>query len=417
MKSLRQAIKKSWLPDMQIVRGDLALSLGLSQPLSLTELTRLFDQPEVRSLQGNLDADALHGAVEFIVRSDGTYAFRGHLSATGFPSFAYKVQATVRCADGVVIVIEASGHVFGSDTPGKDRERNWNEEGTSKAISLYWTSLRLEPRLETDLQKNLSGVTGALVDVAKTVVETYVAAQFDGIVGAVIVLGGELSAATGLTFENPHILAGVTAGSGVLLLFGPSAIVPALAAGAATALLTDIQFRPMHADEIALASSVFKGTLPIDRILLTNLYRPTNTDAGFLAREFTMPGIADGKILVNMGKNFEHTLEPDVQQSVRGNTYQARGQVLIHELTHAWQIHHTTFLPGLLCKALTSANYKYDEEKVREHASWSESFDLEGQAAIVDRWFGDNRDALDEFNAINDDRFFYLSHHIRAGKT
>jgi hypothetical protein len=416
MKSLRQAIKKSWLPDMQIVPGSLASSLGLSQPLSLIELTRHFDQPEVRSLQGNLDADALHGDVEFIMGSDGTYTFRGHLRATGFPSFAYKVQASVRCADGVVIVVEASGRVFGTDTPG-DRERHWNEEGTSEAIRLYWTSLRLDPRLETDLQKNLSGVTGALVDVAKTVVETYVAAQFTGVVGAVIVLGGELGAATGVTFENPHILAGVTVGSAVLLVFGPSAIIPALVAGVATALLTDIQFRAMNDEEIALAFEVFRGTLPIDRILLTNLYNPTNTNAGFLAREFTMPGIIDGKILVNMGKNFEHTLEPDVQQSVRGTAYQARGQVLIHELVHAWQIHHATFLPGLLCQALASANYEYDEAKVSEHASWSKSFDLEGQAAIIDKWFGDNPDALDKFKAINDDRFFYVSQHIRTGKT
>jgi len=401
---------------MQVVPGNLASVLGLSQPLSLTELTRHWDQPEVRNLQGDLDADALHGGLEFIMRSDGTYTFRGHLSATGLPSFAYRVQASVRCAAGVVIVVEASGRVFGKDMPGRDRQ-DWNEDGTSDAIRQYWTALRLDPRLETDLQKNLAGVIGTLVDVAKTVVETYVAAQFAGVVGAVIVLGGELGAATGVTFKNPHILAGVTLGSAVLLVFGPSAIIPALVAGTATALLTDIQFRAMNDEEIALAFKVFKGTLPIDRILVTNLYNPTNTPAGFLAREFTIPGIADGKILVNMGKNFEHTLEPDVQQSVRGSSYQARGQVLIHELTHAWQIHHTTFLPGLLCKSLASANYKYDEAKVREHASWSKSFDLEGQAAIIDRWFGDNRDALDEFKAINDDRFFYVSQHVRTGKT
>jgi len=89
----------------------------------------------------------------------------------------------------------------------------------------------------------------------------------------------------------------------------------------------------------------------------------------------------------------------------------------MHELMHAWQIHHATFLPGLLCKALASANYKYDEAKVSEHASWPESFDLEGQATIIDKWFGDNRDALDQFNAINDDRFFYVSQHIRTGQT
>ena len=77
----------------------------------------------------------------------------------------------------------------------------------------------------------------------------------------------------------------------------------------------------------------------------------------------------------------------------------------------------TRLFSGLLCKALASANYKYDEAKVSEHASWSESFDLEDQAAIIDKWFGDNRNAFDKFNAINDDRFFYVSQHIRTGKT
>ncbi|MBL0158945.1 MAG: hypothetical protein IPP47_17825 [Bryobacterales bacterium] len=416
MKSLRQAISKSSIPAMRVVRADLALSLGLRQPLSLTDLTRFFEQPETRHLSANLDADALHGATEFIMRSDGTYTFRGHLNATGFPSFAFRVQASVHCAAGIVIVVETRGRVFGSDTPGPDH-REWNEDGASDAIRTFWPALRLDPKLATDLEKNLSGITGALVDVALTVVKTYVAAQFSGIVGAVIVLGGELGAATGVTFSNPKLLAGVTVASGVLLVFGPGAIIPALAAGSAVALLAGVQFRPMNDAEIALAFQVFKGTLPVERILITNLYNPTNTDNGFLAREFTMPGIADGKILVNMGENFEHTLEPDVQQNVRGAAYQAGGQVLIHELMHAWQIHHATFLPGLLCQALTSANYKYDEAKVNQHASWSQSFDLEGQAAIIDKWFGANRNALDSFSSFNDPRFFYVSQHIRTGRT
>jgi hypothetical protein len=416
VKSVREAIKKSWVPEMQVLRGDMATSLGLNQPLSLTALTKLLDQIEVRSLQRDIDADALHGAAEFVTRSDGRYTFRGHLRATGLPSFAYKLQVSIRCAEGAVVVIETSGRVFGTDTPG-DREKSWNEEGKSKAIRDYWTALRLDARIETDLEKNLSGVGGALVDVAKTVVETYVAAQFAGTVGAVIVLGGELGAATGATFTNPNVLAGVTVGSAILLVFGPSAIIPALIAGATTVLLTDIKIRRMNDAETALAFQVFKDTLPIDRILVTNLYNPTNTASGFLAREFTMPGIADGKILVNMGKNFDHTLEPDVEQSVRGTKYQANGQVFIHELTHAWQIHHSTFLPGLMCKALTSANYEYDKAKVAEHASWSNSFDLEGQATIIDRWFGENREALEDFKSINDDRFFYVSQHIRTGRT
>lgn len=414
MKSLRQAIQKSWFPDMKIIRSDLATSLKLTYPLSLTELTRHLDQPEEKSFRSPLDADALHGEAEFIMRSDGTYTFHGHLRATGFPSFAYKVQVSVRCAAGVVIVAEASGRVFGTDTPG-DRQRDWNEDNASESIRKYWTALRSEPQFETNLDKNLSGVSGGLIDVAKTVVETYVAAQFAGTIGAVIVLGAELGSATGVTFSNPNILAGVTVGGGLLLLFGPSAIIPALVAGVVTAALADIRFRPMNDQEIALANKVFEGTLPIERIIVTDLYRPGQNANGAVDREFVVPGI-DGSILVNMGKNFDHTLEPDIQRNVRGG-YEAPGEVLIHELTHAWQIHHNTFLPGLLCKALIDTNYEYDKTKVREHAPWSSTFGLEEQASIVNDWFGENTPELNSVKALNDDRFFYISQYVRLGRT
>ena len=117
-----------------------------------------------------------------------------------------------------------------------------------------------------------------------------------------------------------------------------------------------------------------------------------------------------------MGKNFDHTLEPDVQRNIREG-YEKPGEVLIHELTHAWQIHHNTFLPGMLCKALTDSNYVYDKAKVRAHAGWSDSFGLEEQASIVNDWYGDHVAALDSVEALNDDRFFYISQHIRLGRT
>ena len=238
----------------------------------------------------------------------------------------------VRCAAGVVIVAESSGRVFGTDTSG-DRQRDWNEDNTSESIRKYWIALRLEPQFETNLDKNLSGVFGGLVDVVKTVVETYVAAQFAGTIGAVIVLGAELGAATGLTFRNPNILAGVTVGGGILILFGPSAIIPALAAGTATAALADIRFRRLNdqsaksLEEIQRANAVFKGTLPIDRIVLTDLHSPDRY------REFCYPAI-DGSIQVNMGRNFDNPLGPDVNGRAE---YAKPGSVLMHELTHAWQ--------------------------------------------------------------------------------
>jgi hypothetical protein len=66
--------------------------------------------------------------------------------------------------------------------------------------------------------------------------------------------------------------------------------------------------------------------------------------------------------------------------------------VLIHELTHAWQIEHTDisdgFVPGLMCTGiynqtvLGQAAYHYG----RPGPPWS-SFNMEAQAAIVDQWF------------------------------
>jgi hypothetical protein len=408
MKSLRQAIKKSWFPEMTLIQGNLATALQLSKTLSLTELVRHLDQPEVRTFKKPLDADALHGEAELILRSDGTYTFRGHVRATGFPSFAYRVQASLRSAGGLLLVMESSGRVFGTDTPG-DRQKEWNEDNHSDFIRQFWMDLRSHGQLETNLGKDLSGVLGGLVDVGKTVLETYVAAQFAGAVGAVIVLGSELGSATGQTFINPNILAGLTVAGGILVVFGPSAIIPALAAGTGTALLADIRYRSMNNEEIILARKVFKDKLPIDRIRITDLYRPGENG---IAREFVIPGI-DGSILVNMGKNFDHTLEPDVQ---RRASYSKPGEVLIHELTHAWQIHYTSFLPGLLCDALINRSYEYDAVKVSERASWSSSFGLEEQATIVDRWFGDNASDLDGPKALNDPRFFYISQHIRFGQ-
>jgi hypothetical protein len=415
MKSLRQAIQKSWFPEMRIISGHLATALQLATPLSLAELTRHLDQPEVRPFKSHIDGDGLHGEVEFIMRSDGSYTFRGHLRATGFPSFAYKLQAVVRCPTaGVVIVMETSGRVFGTDTPG-DRQRGWNENNKSDSIHNYWMALRSEAQFDPKLDVNIAGVLGGLVDVGKTVIETYVAAQFSGIVGAVIVLGSALGSATGVTVNNPNILAGITVGGGMLIVFGPSAIIPALAAGTATALVINARFRKMNDGEIALAEKVFKDKLPIKRILITDLYIPSQNAKGPVAREFCVPGI-DGSILVNMGKNFDHTLGPDVQLKIRKG-YEKPGEVLIHELTHAWQIHHNTFFPGLACKALLGGNYEYDKTKVQEHAPWSSTFGLEEQATIVDDWFGTYTPELNSFTALTDDRFFYISQHIRTGRT
>jgi hypothetical protein len=44
MKNIRQAIKKSWFPSLQIVRVDAVSLLGLSRPASQAKKNRLFFQ-------------------------------------------------------------------------------------------------------------------------------------------------------------------------------------------------------------------------------------------------------------------------------------------------------------------------------------------------------------------------------------
>ena len=411
MRSLRDSIARSWMPGLTDLGGALAPALDLPVPLSLTAFTRLFDAPETRRFTAQIDTDAMHGDAELIVDSTGKYTFRGTVHATGIPSFSYKVMATLRTPGGALIAVEAGGEVFGLDTP-KHSTSRWDEGGSSAEIVRFWTDIRRASTVfETDTQKKVIGTIGTVVDIAETVVEVYVAAQFRGVIGAVIVLGIRLGAATGTTFVNPNVLAGVTVAGGVLVLFGPSAIVPALVAGTGTALLADIRHRPMTDPEIALARRVFQDQLPFDRIVLTDLYNPSTTSAGTaLDREFTFPAI-DGGIWVNMGKNFDDPLAVDANGR---SSYPTRGQVLIHELVHAWQIAHVD-LVVLGCDALVDSNYTYGNERVAAGVPF-DAFGHEEQAAIVDSWYGAFVDqGLGGPAALRDPRFRYIEHNVRVG--
>ena len=146
--------------------------------------------------------------------------------------------------------------------------------------------------------------------------------------------------------------------------------------------------------------------MPVDRIVLTDLHSPDRY------REFVYPAI-DGSIQVNMGKNYDNPLGPDVKG---GTTYSKPGSVLMHELTHAWQIKHTTFIPGLACKALLERDYNQSVKTAGSGTPWS-SFSLEQQGSIVDSWYSDYIDqGLDSSAALSDARFKYISENIRQGR-
>jgi hypothetical protein len=106
------------------------------------------------------------------------------------------------------------------------------------------------------------------------------------------------------------------------------------------------QRRHLADPERQFADKVFQGKLDYDRVLLTNL-------VGMGNRPFTtaLPG---NLILVNLGQGCDH---PTTYTGNGGadDGENAPGQLLIHELTHAWQICNSSFTPAYYCRAISTA--------------------------------------------------------------
>ena len=190
---------------------------------------------------------------------------------------------------------------------------------------------------------------------------------------------GDLVEAAASFFDGPGGVAGIFVSGATFLVGGPQALVPAVIAGigateGANAL---IKTRKLSPEERMLAEFVFGDTLPpYDRIILTNFI-------GLGNRAFVMPNTA-GEYLVNLGGDYD--------DPIRSSHDPEYGQLLIHELTHVWQIHHNSFVPGLICEGiLNQSRYIILDKDVYNPGAgkkdWS-TFNLEQQAKIVDLWYG-----------------------------
>jgi len=151
---------------------------------------------------------------------------------------------------------------------------------------------------------------------------------------------------------------------------------------------------------------VFGDSVDFDRVRVTNL-------SGLQTRAFTTPTV-DGTILVNIGNAYESPTTAVYP------AYPVPGQVLIHELTHAWQIEHARaddgFVPGLMCSGI------YNQAVVGRKAytpgppgqPWH-CFNLEAQGAIVDKWFAGITSPTRTPMDPRDPYYGYLTGNILAG--
>jgi hypothetical protein len=175
---------------------------------------------------------------------------------------------------------------------------------------------------------------------------------------------------------------GILGAAGGFVLLGPEAVLPLAFVGATIGYVAgDAQaaLRQLTPAEINFAKAVFGNTVPYDRVFLTD-------QAGFGGRPFTTPALNfSDKILVNLGPAFTSPM------TSTSKAYPAPGQVLIHELTHAWQIGTSSFVPGLMCAGLwNQIQYGAGTDVYALGLDFGQdwnAYNLEQQGHLVDLWF------------------------------
>ena len=415
MTSLQSGIRKlRRFPISQTINvGDVAQFVGMERPVSLKDLIGRLDQlPESVSFHNNIETGAaLGGSVDFKLNSDGSYIFSGSMRATGFPSFSFRIIAIVRSASGqVTLVAQHSGRVFGFDTPGP-RDNNWNEIGTDqdqmKLIRNVWPDISRGTMVESH-SSELGGVLGTVVDVVKDIGEFFVVAETLGVgLALYLTAGSELSRA-GVSLPGLGGVVGLGVVGGVVFIFGPFATVPALVLGVAAGAIVDsmVKIRPLSDREVTFARQVFGDALDYGRIRLTNL-------SGLARRAFTVPTV-DGTILVNIGNAFDAPSD-----AVFPGNYPVPGQILIHELTHAWQIQHASledgFIPGLMCQGVLNQTVVSNPYVYGPAGQPWRCFNMEAQGAIVDQWFGGNGRQVGQSMNKASPYFGYIANNILLG--
>src|SRR5262245_35102308 len=205
--------------------------VGVGRPASLRDMLIRYRQPIV--IDEPLvtpDGVALGGHHTITLGRDGSVRHQGHMRATGFPSFTFGVRTVLVNDTGVPAVAAASGRVHGTNEPG-DRESSWDQSVPNPLVALHWAALkRSRPETSINWDADFVGTIGDVLGFVGSLVGSAIVA---GPAGVCIVLGVHIADLAGVDEQlGTAGLAGVAVAGGVLVVFGPGAIVPAIAAGA-----------------------------------------------------------------------------------------------------------------------------------------------------------------------------------------
>ena len=178
------------------------------------------------------------------------------------------------------------------------------------------------------------------------------------------------------------------------------------------------KFRMLTADEIALATSVFQGSVDFSQVFLAD-------DLGLMGRVWTFQGHATGNVLIHGGQRmFRGATAPGPYVGTAGYGI---NETFIHELTHAWQAQNwnrpygymsNSVICQLVDDPVNSGSYDYLDKR---NTNWRE-WNAEQQAMLVEDWFigrGDDG-VVDVTKATLEDetknwRFKFIRDNIRQG--
>ena len=415
MRSLRSVATAQQDPPTAVSSRALAQMVGMPTPVNLSRLIDALLAPV--SFHAGITTPAgtaLGGTVDLSVFSDGRYSFNVHMHDSGWDPYTFRVRCALQAPNGLTFLFQTSGHTdgTGSNPLGHvNRDFDHNEPGQNPLIKQFWIDVRASSMAVSKSYED-AGVLHTIEDIVKDLLGFLVAdVTFGAGLALVIAASSELANALDASFVGPGGLVGVVVAGGVVWVFGPSAIIAAVVAGVAAGAITDamIKHRQMTSEEYRFAGTVFGDTLPPrERLYLTNL-----SHGG--GRKYTWPNL-DGSVIVNLDDAFDDPMH------YGSGGYPTKGQVFIHELTHAWQIQTKSFIPGVLCKAVfETGSYNFGPAG----QPWSD-FGLEQQAAIVDTWFGKyagswntTEDVIANLSlqqAMQDPYFGYIANNIRLGQ-
>ncbi|MGK5556339.1 COG1470 family protein [Actinomadura kijaniata] len=368
----------------------------------------------------------LGGHAEFVINSDGSARFKGHMRATGLFSYEFTVRAVLQSGSGgLALIHQKSGRVYGTDTPGP-RQFDWDEDASDQLIAGMWPDFRAGS-IAVSRSSEMIGTIGTAAELVGDVLEFAVASSIllpfgpaGQCLAGLVLVGSEIGDAADTSLIGPGALSGLLLAGGAAFLVGPTVIIPAFVGGALIGEAL-VKHRGLNSAEKAAAHRLFQDTLPWDRIRLTNLSGSNNA-------MMTIP-INDGSILINLGGAFDDPLA--YTNPPQFPTYLQPGQAFMHELTHAWQIAHKSFKSEYFWKGAVDQMIGFtsgDPETPYRYGPAGEPwrfYGLEEQAAIVEEWWaGTTYRSAGQFppgsvrprESENDPYFRYISQNIRMGE-